>query len=103
MAQLTRCCAVLDDLPTSTKSPELDDQHTQALLDAVNEGAAAGTVMGVSEALVSTYLAWLVAVGFLDRPVREVGQPAADGGAVEALPVLAEGAGLKAIGRGSAN
>ncbi|PWZ00560.1 large subunit of L-aminoadipate-semialdehyde dehydrogenase [Testicularia cyperi] len=86
---------VLDDLPTSTKSPELDDRHTQAILDAANEGKAQGTVMGVDKSLVGTYLAWLVAVGFLAPPSATDAQP---------LPKLANiGSEMKAIGRGSAN
>ena len=86
---------VLDDLPTSTKSPELDDRHTQAILDAASEGKAQGTVMGVDRSLVGTYLAWLLAVGFL---------PAPSSGDAEPLPKLANiGAEMKAIGRGSAN
>ncbi|SNX83185.1 probable LYS2 - L-aminoadipate-semialdehyde dehydrogenase, large subunit [Melanopsichium pennsylvanicum] len=86
---------VLDDLPTSTKSPELDDRHTQAILDAANEGAKQGTVMGVDKSLVGVYLAWLLAVGFLPQP------EASD---AESLPKLHNiGEGMKAIGRGSAN
>ncbi|EST07660.1 AMP-binding enzyme C-terminal domain protein [Kalmanozyma brasiliensis GHG001] len=85
---------VLDDLPTSTKSPELDDRHTQAILDAAGEGKTQGTVMGVDRSLVGTYLAWLLAVGFLPPP----------SGGAEPLPKLANiGAEMKAIGRGSAN
>lgn len=86
---------VLDDLPTSTKSPELDDGHTQQILDAAKEGKAQGTVMGVDRSLVATYLAWLLAVGFLPPPTA---------GDAEPLPKLANiGAEMKAIGRGSAN
>lgn len=95
---------VLDDLPTSTKSPELDDAHTQALLDAAQEGAASGTVMGVDDDLVAVYLAWLVAVGFLPKPSIAPGQPMIEGEeVVQALPVLKDDAARKAIGRGSAN
>ena len=86
---------VLDDLPTSTKSPELDDRHTQAILDAASEGQAQGTVMGVDRSLVATYLAWLLAVGFLPPPASTDAEP---------LPKLANiGVEMKAIGRGSAN
>lgn len=84
---------VLDDLPTSTKSPEIDDRHTQALLDAASEGKKQGTVMGVDKALVGTYLAWLVAVGFLPQP----------GAGGEVLPTLSGSGEFKAIGRGSAH
>ncbi|KAJ1029626.1 hypothetical protein NDA13_002870 [Ustilago tritici] len=86
---------VLDDLPTSTKSPELDDRHTQAILDAASEGQAQNTVMGVGRSLVSLYFAWLLAVGFLPPPSSSDAEP---------LPKLANiGAEMKAIGRGSAN
>ncbi|CEH15249.1 alpha-aminoadipate reductase lys1p [Ceraceosorus bombacis] len=90
---------VLDDLPTSTKSAELDDAHTRALLDAVQEGASAGTVMGVTQQLVGIYLAWLVAAGFLERPAHKD-----DARNVLPLPELPDGGkSVRAIGRGSAN
>lgn len=81
---------VLDDLPTSTKSAELDDAHTDALLDAAHEQ---DVVRGVSGDLLGLYFAWLVAVGFLPAP------PA--GGAP--LPALPENAVTHAVGRGSAH
>ncbi|PWN25115.1 large subunit of L-aminoadipate-semialdehyde dehydrogenase [Jaminaea rosea] len=120
---------VLDDLPSSTKSPELDDRNTQALLDSFDEGLGNEAVkagMGMSEGLVAKYLAWLVAVGYLPKPGKAVGEViaegeaaldgeedgertaaiSADGGAkkrtVKALPQL-QGGEVKAIGRGSAN
>ncbi|SPO39450.1 probable LYS2 - L-aminoadipate-semialdehyde dehydrogenase, large subunit [Pseudozyma flocculosa] len=86
---------VLDDLPTSSKSPELDDRHTQALLDAAGEGQRQGTVMGVDRRLVSIYLSWMVAVGFLPPPT-EKGEPLPEIEGVKAGQV-------RAIGRGSAN
>ncbi|KAF8180379.1 alpha-aminoadipate reductase Lys1p [Pholiota molesta] len=46
---------VLDDLPTSTKSPELDDSNTRALST-------------VDDSLMGLYLAWLVAADFLPSP-----------------------------------
>ncbi|KAF9310875.1 large subunit of alpha-aminoadipate reductase [Podila horticola] len=55
---------VMDDLPTATKSPELDDSHTQ--LVAVQGSGFATPRMG-SE-LIGVYLAYLVKVGFLDQP-----------------------------------
>lgn len=103
---------MLDDLPTSTKSAELDDRHTEALLDAHGESSKAGVVAGVDEALVGTYLSWLVAVGFLDKPTVPVGesttlneqQQQQDRPAVKRLPALkGDGVGLRAIGRGSAH
>ncbi|KAJ7135964.1 alpha-aminoadipate reductase Lys1p [Mycena epipterygia] len=72
---------VLDDLPTSTKSPELDDANTMLL------GAQDSTV---SEELVGKYLAWLVRAEFLPPP--------SEASPVKALPVLGAGV-IKAAGR----
>lgn len=55
---------VLDDLPTSTKSPSLDDRNTVALL----EGAQEKIQITVSDELVGLYLSWLVTAGFLPQP-----------------------------------
>ncbi|KAI9511271.1 alpha-aminoadipate reductase Lys1p [Russula earlei] len=55
---------VLDDLPTSTKSPDLDDSNTQALLRG-HEDKGNRTV---SEALVTKYLSWLILADFLPKP-----------------------------------
>ena len=76
---------VLDDLPTSTKSAELDDTNAQALASAAGEK----TTSGVGEELMGLYLSWLVRAGFLDAP-REKGR-------LE-LPIL-QGGVDKAIGR----
>ena len=104
---------VLDDLPSSTKAPQLDDRNTQALLtrlygppqaggpvpalspaaERVSGGgvAVSGSVTPVSavshcprmdEERVGLYLAYLVKVGFLDRPKE--GQ----GGKVRPLPKI---------------
>jgi L-aminoadipate-semialdehyde dehydrogenase len=77
---------VLDDLPTSTKSAELDDENTRALLKAAGEREE----MNVSEEVLARYLAWLIKAGFLDAP-GEGGQ--------KQLPVLEGDA--RAIGRSS--
>lgn len=53
---------VLDDLPTSTKSPELDDQNTRAIL------AGTGVSCPVMDELLPIYLGYLVHVGFLATP-----------------------------------
>lgn len=97
---------VLDDLPTSTKSPELDDRHTQALLDSFGQGKGnKDVVMGMSEPLLGLYLHWLVAVNFLQAPKLKSGEKSADGSTtVLPLPALADGSkSVRAIGRGSAN
>jgi len=75
---------VMDDLPTSTKAPELSDRNTEALL----ERGKAGYGAPVDEGLVGKYLAWLVEAGFLDAP---------NGGGELSLPKLKGGA--KAVGR----
>ena len=77
---------VLDDLPTSTKAPELDDRNTQALL----ESGPVETGMSVTDGVMGLYLAWLVQVGFLPPPVLSSGQP---------LPRLEGTQGMVAIGR----
>ncbi|KAJ2725436.1 large subunit of alpha-aminoadipate reductase [Coemansia sp. Benny D115] len=53
---------VLDDLPTSTKSPDLDDSHTRSLLEGT--GVACPSMAD----LVPLYLAYLVKAGFLPEP-----------------------------------
>ncbi|ORY32140.1 putative Aminoadipate-semialdehyde dehydrogenase [Naematelia encephala] len=55
---------VLDDLPTSTKSAELDDENAQAL--AVSAGQK--PTGGVTEEEIGVYFAWLVRAGFLPAP-----------------------------------
>lgn len=96
---------VLDDLPTSTKSAELDDRNTQALLRKYNEHM---TIQGVDMVLMGKYLSWLVAVGFLAKPTIPAGQSVVLNGSVEtstivlALPKV-EASQHGAIGRGSAN
>jgi L-aminoadipate-semialdehyde dehydrogenase len=55
---------VLDDLPTSTKAPELDDTNTVALLRQ-HDGELVTTV---SDELIGLYISWLIAAGFLPAP-----------------------------------
>ncbi|KAF9564472.1 alpha-aminoadipate reductase Lys1p [Agrocybe pediades] len=78
---------VLDDLPTSTKSPELDDSNTVALL---KQGGAPLSAT-VDDSLMGLYLAWLVGAGFLPSPSLPSPQ--------KALPVLANAGAIKAAGR----
>ncbi|RUP35855.1 L-aminoadipate-semialdehyde dehydrogenase [Jimgerdemannia flammicorona] len=68
---------VLDDLPTSTKGPLLDDRNTQLIVG--REGVEC-PLMG--EDLVGVYLAYLVKVGFMEKPVVAKG--------VKPLPELTE-------------
>lgn len=79
---------VLDDLPTSTKAPELDAANTTALLMQSHNPDTACTV---STELMGHYLAWLVRVGFLPGPTS----PAAR----RSLPVVGNGTAIKAAGR----
>lgn len=51
---------VLDDLPTSTKSPELDNSNTREITNIECER--------MGERLIGIYLGYLVKVGFLDKP-----------------------------------
>ncbi|EEB91482.1 hypothetical protein MPER_10148 [Moniliophthora perniciosa FA553] len=75
---------VLDDLPTSTKAPELDDLNTRTLL-----GREDGVT--VDEELMGKYLSWLVRAGFLPSPENEQN-------AQRRLPDLGAGK-VKAAGR----
>ncbi|KAG0248865.1 large subunit of alpha-aminoadipate reductase, partial [Mortierella polycephala] len=64
---------VMDDLPTSTKSPELSDAHTQAIAirgqgpnsDAKSQFTATPRM---DTEQIGVYLAYMVKVGFLDHP-----------------------------------
>lgn len=61
---------VLDNLPQSTKAPELDDSNAQLVLKAdldwTNEDLSAGK--GVTSEEMGVYLAYLVGIGFLEKP-----------------------------------
>ncbi|THH01178.1 hypothetical protein EW026_g1467 [Hermanssonia centrifuga] len=77
---------VLDDLPTSTKAPELNDANMRALL----APHAEETNRTVDDGLMGKYLAWLVEVGFLSPP-------SANG--EKALPKLSNTSVTRAVGR----
>lgn len=76
---------VLDDLPTSTKGPELNDRNTATLLQ--KNGEEFGNP--VDDNIMGVYLAWLVQAGFLEPPPSG-GIP---------LPKLQSDVATKAIGR----
>jgi L-aminoadipate-semialdehyde dehydrogenase len=76
---------VLDDLPTSTKSPHLDDSNTRTLLRG-HEDKGDRTV---SDNSVAKYLSWLILTGFLPKPSLPGGSP---------LPELGNGS-RKPLGR----
>lgn len=68
---------VLDDLPTGTKAPLLDDRNTRSVIE--KEGVACPVI---SEELVGVYLAYLIKVGFMEKPTVTDG--------VRPLPELVE-------------
>jgi L-aminoadipate-semialdehyde dehydrogenase len=78
---------VLDDLPTSTKAPELDDSNTAKLL----EQHRGTTTRTVDNDLMGLYLGWLVAAKFLPEPSRSTPE--------RSLPKLANSGVIKAAGR----
>lgn len=80
---------VLDDLPTSTKSPELDDANTTALLE--QDQGRGNLTSTVDEPTMGLYLAWLIRAGFLPPPSLPSPQ--------KALPILANTGVIKAAGR----
>ncbi|KAG0372954.1 large subunit of alpha-aminoadipate reductase, partial [Mortierella sp. AD032] len=59
---------VMDDLPTSTKSPELDDTHTQQVTIQGTQNHAFAATPRMEESQIGIYLAYMVKVGFLDQP-----------------------------------
>ncbi|KAI0346141.1 alpha-aminoadipate reductase Lys1p [Trametopsis cervina] len=80
---------VLDDLPTSTKAPELNDANMRAILTPHMDNPN----RSVDEELMGKYLSWLVEVDFLPQPTN---------GAAKALPKLASTGITKAVGRSGA-
>lgn len=78
---------VLDDLPTSTKAPELSDSRTRSLLSRDQQPEN----MTVDRGLMGLYLAWLIEAGFLAVP--SAASPDAK------LPTLQEGTRVRAVGR----
>jgi len=78
---------VLDDLPTSTRAPSLDDTNTVSLL----QQGGSKTSATVGDDLMGLYLAWLVGAGFLPAPTAT--EPA------KQLPALAFSGVIKASGR----
>lgn len=84
---------VLDDLPTSTKAPELDDTNMRVLL--ALHTSDEGTAPTVDDELMGKYLAWLVDAGFLPAPQVP--------NAERKLPHLLNGSVTRAVGRSSGN
>ena len=71
---------VVNDLPSDTRAPELDDSNAEKALYADSEwtGEDVSAGAGVTKATIGIYLAYLVAIGFLPAPTSEA--------AVKALP-----------------
>jgi L-aminoadipate-semialdehyde dehydrogenase len=61
---------VLDNLPQSTKAPELDDRNARAVLKSDSQwtGIDLSAGKGVSYGEMGLYLGYLVGIGFLERP-----------------------------------
>lgn len=78
---------VLDDLPTSTKAPELNDSKMRALLSPHMQE----TNRTVDEDLMGKYLAWLVNAAFLPSPPLDTAE--------KNLPELEFSSATKAVGR----
>ncbi|KAF9529980.1 hypothetical protein CPB83DRAFT_851382 [Crepidotus variabilis] len=78
---------VLDDLPTSTKAPNLDNSNTTRLL-LQEQNTPTSTV---DDPLMGLYISWLVAADFLPPPTSPA--PLKD------LPTLATSGAVKAAGR----
>ena len=64
---------VTGDLPASTKAPELDDRNAAASLraDKARTGEDLSGGSAVTEEIVGTYLAYLVARGFMPKPMAQ--------------------------------
>lgn len=64
---------VTGDLPASTKAPELDDRNAAAALraDKTRTGEDLSGGGAVTEDTVGTYLAYLIARGFLPKPTKQ--------------------------------
>jgi len=78
---------VLDDLPTSTRAPELNDSNTTDLLK--QDGQSLTST--VDDTLMGLYLAWLVGAEFLPPPPRSTPK--------KILPILPNSGKIKASGR----
>ena len=78
---------VLDDLPTSTKAPELNNANTALLLSSQGYEAHAT----VTPDLTGLYLSWLVNTGFLPHPSHET--------AVKPLPKISDDFRGRAVNR----
>jgi len=64
---------VTADLPSSTKSPELDDSNTLQILNDAPATNSRQIESSVNEGLVGLYLAYLVAIGFMPAPPSSKG------------------------------
>ncbi|CAG8659123.1 16296_t:CDS:2, partial [Dentiscutata heterogama] len=87
---------VLDDLPTTTKAPELDYKNTS---DIVGQEC-----MVIDEKLMGIYLGYLVKVGFLDKPEpHDKGKVGGLEGKILDLPDIAALEGVEILKRSGRN
>lgn len=61
---------VTSNLPEASKAPTLEDQNAQAALEADKELAVGSGPPGVTAEAVGSYLAFLVARGFMQKPAN---------------------------------
>jgi L-2-aminoadipate reductase len=59
---------VLDDLPRSTRAPELDITNTEALFDP--QSLPSPPIQTVDQKTTGLYLSWLINAGFLEKPTK---------------------------------
>ena len=61
---------VMNDLPTNTRAPELDDENAEGVLyeDRQRTGEDLSQGSGVTKNIIGRYIAYLVAIGFLPKP-----------------------------------
>lgn len=92
---------VLDDLPSNTKAPELDDINARTSLKADAEwtGIDVSEGKGIDERQIAVYVSYLIKIGFLPKPAGQ-GEPLPDVKLTEQqFKLVTSGAGA----RGSAN
>jgi len=92
---------VLDNLPQSTKAPELDDRNARDILlkDIAWTGEDVSKGRGVTINQMGIYLAYLVKIGFLESPTGTANRPLPEIGIDQASRVklsLVGGRGTKA-------
>ena len=80
---------VMNDLPTNTRAPELDDSNAQAVLyeDSKRTGEDLSEGSAVRGGIIGRYIAYLVSIGFLSEPPEpDTSKPVTYKGVVKSLP-----------------